>query len=380
VPWAALAVVGMLGAPAAAAETGTIEGRVVNATTGRPQGGVAVTLTGGRRGELTRDTTTDARGRYRFAGLPAGEERFYALDARYEGGLFAGRAVALPSDTAQPPVIDGTLRVWETTTDPGAILIRRDDLFVVPGEAGGVGVIESVTVANTSERAYIGRGGGRDGGSGAPPPSVAFSLPADAAMEGLRILEATIDVPEIVALEGLGGFGTTVAIPPGDPVRITFTYRVEGTAGRFDLSRRALYPVLEHSVFTREPLSLESDRLASDGRERLSGETYLRWSSEEPLDAGDTVAAVAVAEAGLDPLLTGAAAAALLLVAALAAVALLRARRSRPVAGLPSDGSRADLLVAIAELDLRYRDGEMAREEWSLQRAKLKDRLARPSA
>lgn len=370
---ASLAV--LLGAPSIAATKGTIEGRVVNASTGEPQPDVAVTLTGGRVGDISKKTTTDRLGRYTFSGLPTGDEGLYALDARYAGGLFAGRAVSLPDDTARPPVIEGTLRVWETTTDPTAILVARDDLFVVPNE-GGASVIESVTVTNLSDRAYIGRGGDRSQGGGAP--SLAFSLPTAAQAERTRILEATLDIPRLVALEGLGGFGVTVAVPPGD-TRITFTYPLSGVTGRFDLSRRALYPVVEHTIFTEEPLSLESDRLVAAGEQRLSGRTYLRWTSEDPLDAGDTIQAAALADAGSDPVLVGGMAAILIAVAAAAAFALVRSRRraERPPEASAQIDSREELLVAIAELDVRRRNGQIAEHDWSLERARLKDRLRR---
>ncbi|HEX2294983.1 MAG TPA: carboxypeptidase-like regulatory domain-containing protein, partial [Actinomycetota bacterium] len=156
----AVALVLALAPPAGAAEKGTIRGRVLNETTGEAQPGVRVTLTTARDdgSEPRRITkTTDDRGRYVFAGLATGDDRYYAVDARFDGGHFAGGVVRLPEDTSRPPVVDSTLRVWETTTDPAAIVIRRDSIFVVPSD-GGVGVIEAVVVANIADQAYIGRG------------------------------------------------------------------------------------------------------------------------------------------------------------------------------------------------------------------------------
>src|SRR5688572_20556049 len=77
----------LVGGDAAAAARGTIEGRVINESTGRPQPGVALELTSGTEsgsGEVLR-TTSDDEGRYRFDDLPTGEDRFYALDARFDG-------------------------------------------------------------------------------------------------------------------------------------------------------------------------------------------------------------------------------------------------------------------------------------------------------
>ena len=368
--WASLLV--MLPAePAPAASRGTIEGRVVNATSQRPQRGVVVTLSGGKRGEVIGRTRTDGSGRYSFSGLRTGPDRPYALDAGYEGGLFAGRAVTLPDDTSRAPVVTGTLHVWETASDPRAIVVRRDDLFLIPNE-GALGVLQSVTLANTSDRAYIGRGG-----KGAP--SIAFSLPAGADIATTRILRATLDIPRLVPLEDLGGFGTTVAIPPGE-IQITFSYRVEGSAGNFDLSRRVLYPTLESSIHARDPITVASDRLTPTGEVNLRGTSYRRWSLEGPLDAGAPLQATATAEAGPTPLIVGGAV--LLLVAALAgALVIARSRRLRartaPLEHTPQPADRDELVEAIAELDLRYEEGDVSPKEWSERRARLKQELTR---
>ena len=364
------------GAPQAlAAERGTIRGRVVNAGSGKPQPGVRVTLRGGARGEVLGRVRTEADGRYVFSGLRTGRERPYALDATYSGGLFAGRAVVLPEDGSRPPVLEGTLRVWDTTTDPGVMLVRRDDLFLLP-EEGALETIHSVRFSNTSSRAYIGRGGGDAGPGGSP--TIAFSLPAGAVPSTVRILQATLDIPRLVSLESLGGFGATVAIPPGES-QITFSYRVEGAAGRFDLTRRALYPVLEQSVHAEQPLEMDSDRLLPAGEVTLRGTTYRRWSARRPLDAGDPVQASVTVEAGVGPLVAGSAA--LLVLAAVAAALVVARSRRRRRDGLTRDARpREGLLTAIAELDLRYEGGEITPEEWSRRRAELKDELARAPA
>lgn len=355
---------------AAAAARGRIEGRVINANTGEPQPGVKVTLTGanedGSDGVRT-VVRADERGRYSFAGLETGAERLYTVDARYDGGLFAGSALSLPADTVQVPVIDTTLRVWETTTDPTAILIQRDAIFAVPGE-GGLGIIESVTIANTSQLAYIGRGGPNARGS------VGFSLPSNAANEAVTIIDSTYDIPDIVRTDF--GFAATIAVPPGE-TKVTFTYPLGGSVGTFDLSRTALYPILDFDVFVDEPLRIESNRLVSRGEESIGGRRYLRWAAEGGIDAGDPIQVNAIAEAGSGPLLLGIGLAA---AALLAASGLWLLRRRRPAPGAPGPLVPDDLLEAIAALDLRYRAGEIDEDEWSRTRADLKHRLRRTRA
>ena len=363
--WLAGAAAGA--APAEAAPAGTITGVVRNRTTGRPQAGAEVRLSSGRRaggGFLTRRARTDERGRFAFSGLPPGRDRYYALDARYRRGLFAGGVVTLPADTAQRPVVRTTLAVWETTTDPASITIARDLLFVVPGE-DGVGVVESVRVDNAAHRAYIGRATTR----AAAAPTLAFGLPAGADVSGVKILDASLDIPRLRPSEL--GFTTTIAIPPGR-TRVTFTYPLTGSAGSYDLTRRALYPIVDYAVHAAAPLVVTSDLLERSGEVEVGGESYTRYSAPEPLDAGDVAPAAATAEARWNPLLaTGLVA---LGTAASGAIAFALARRRRA----PAPPSREELVTAIAELDLRHEDGELAPDDWARRRASLKARLAEP--
>lgn len=361
-------------APAGAAARGAIEGRVVNRTIGEPQPGATVVLAGGRGGgrpPLERRATTDPSGRFVFRGLPTGADRAYTLDARYDGGLFAGRALSLPANTERPPVIEASMSVWDTTSDPTSVVIERDSLFVLQGEAGA-GAVESVRIANTTRRAYIGRGATGDGAARAP--TFALSLPADANLQGLRILDGSIDVPEIVSTS-VGGFGLTVAIPPGTTA-LTFTYPLASSGGRIDLTRRALYPVLDLAVLASPPLDIEGGALRRAGEVTLEGRTYRRWSAPTTVAAGDTVEAVAVAEAGSGPALWGGAVVAAALVVAAGVAVRRRARSRRPGPG-DEEVPRERLLEAIAELDLLLRAGDIAEAEWSARRGALKSRLER---
>lgn len=363
------------------ATTGTIRGKVVNASTNEAQPGARVVLTGGTESGVTmeRVARSDRRGRYRFEGLPTGDDRFYTVDARYDRGLFAGRALSLPSDTDEPPVIDTTIRVWPTTTDPTAIIIRRDDLFVIIGDrpgGGGVGVIESVTVVNRTDLAYIGRGA-NGSGEDAPGASLGFALPDGA--EGIRIVDSDLDIPELVP--SASGFAATVAIPPGQ-TSTTFSYEVPGSGGSFDLSRPALYPTLELAVFAAPPLEIESNRLHQTEGVTLSGTRYTKWETSDALDAGDPLQALAIARSQLPvaPMVAVGVGVLVLatLAAALAALRRTRVRADAPVpAGIESDG---DLVSAIAELDLRRDEGRLDETEWAAQRDRLKARLRRRRA
>ena len=373
---AALAAVGIL-APARAARTGTIEGRVVNGTTGGPQRGVEVMLTSGSAEDSSEDrVVTGADGRYSFDDLPTGEDRYYVVDAIYKKGLFAGRPVTLPSDTDERPVIESTLRVFEPTTDPSSILIRRDDLFVVHKE-NRLSIVEAIKVVNPTRNAYIGRGSELAPSSGeGPTASLGFSLPDTALPETFRWVDADLDVPQAVDLQGVG-FGITTAIPPGE-LDFTFSYQVAGDGGTFDLSRRALYEVSELSVFAAEPLTVESNRLEPGDEVTLEGTTYERFTTADGAAPADPIQILVVAEAGAPVALLGGLAAGLVALGAIGAFAFKRTRRKRRRVEPPQTAPSVDregLIAAIAELDLRHTSGEVADDEYARRRSELKQRL-----
>lgn len=353
--------------PATAAARGTIEGRVTNQSTGRPQPGVQITLltlssSGGEGEPAIVSARTNADGSFTFDNLNTGEDSVYALDARHDGGLFASPPIQIPDDTERPPVIETNIRVWDTVSDPSVISLRRNDFFVVPDEEGGVGVIEALVIQNDSDLAYIGRGG-KDA------PSLGIALPATARGEGVSIVDSTLEVPELVATDF--GAGTTVAIPPGE-TRLTLAWRVPGEGGQFDLTRTALYRTGELSVYAGDPLEIRSTRLQQAGSETIRDLTYRVWSSREPIDAGDPVQLLAIADAGISTsLMIGLVAGIGALGAVILGGVLLRGRARSAQEPATDD----DLLMAIARLDVEYEAGGLTEERWSSERDRLKSQL-----
>lgn len=372
----ALALVLVVAAPVHAAPTGAIRGRVVNQSTGEPEAGVRVTLTSARddgSGGRETTTTTDADGRYVFEGLPTGDDRYYAVDARHDGGVFAGGVVRLPSDTSTPPVIESTLRVWDTTTDPAAIVIRRDSIFVVPSD-DGVGIIEALVVANIADEAYIGRGRALGATKDGEIASLGFAIPEGAELPPVPIVESDLDIPSLV--ETSFGFAATVAIPPGQ-WRVVYSYQVAGDGGTYDLSRPALYPTLEVGVYAGDPLTIDGSRVAPDGTRDVRGKSYDLYSSSGTLEAGDALDMVAVAQASASNLLAIGAGVAGVIAAAGLLVLLVRRRSRRPE---PEGGSREDVVEAIARLDLAKEQGLIPESEWAERRDALKRSLEQAPA
>jgi hypothetical protein len=378
---AAVVVLVLLAPPRAAAQTegGTISGVVTNGTTNKPQPGVEIRLLGGLRDddgnfsqEISEVARSDARGRFEFPGLSSGEDRAYALDASFDGGSFPGGVVTIPSDG---DVIEVEQKVWDTTSDPRAIVIQRNNMFLLRGD-DAARVIDSYTIVNVSEEAYIGRGAAMgEGSDDGPVPTLSFSFPERS--EGIQVADSDLDIPELLNTET--GVGITSAVPPNE-TRITFAYQLPVSTGQIDLSRRALYPILNLGVFAEPPFTIDSTRLAEDGEVTIEGETYTRYRSQDSVTEGNSIPMIATAEGTDDTaLVAGAAAAGVLLIAILILV-LVRRRSQRshtePVSG-PAEESRDDLLVAIARLDLEYRNGELDQEKWSARRTELKARLAK---
>ena len=368
--------------PVAAQDTGrgTIAGVVTNGTTNEPQQGVEIRLLGGLQDEegnfsqeISEVVTSDGRGSFEFEDLPSGEDRAYVLDAAFDGGSFPGGVVTIPSDG---DVIEIQQKVWDTTTDPRSIVIQRNNMFVLKGDEGA-NVIDSYTIINVSEEAYIGRGAATRATSDDPTaPTLSFSFPQGA--ESIQVAESDLDIPELLNTET--GVGITSAVPPNE-TRITFAYGLRVNTGQVDLSRRALYPTLNLGVFAEPPFVVDSTRLTEDGEVTIEGETYTRYRSEEDVTEGNSIPMIATAQADNDTaLILGAIAAGGLLVAILA-LALVQRRAHRPAPAqeptAPSGETRDDLLVSIARLDLDYRNGKVDHDRWDTQRAELKSRLAK---
>jgi len=356
-----LAIAVLVATPARAAEDGVVTGTVTNATR-KAAAGATVTLSGADQdgsGRIRRNAKVGRDGTYRFENLPSGRDWLYVVDATFDGGRFPGSAFSFPR--AEKPSLQTSLTVWNTTTDPRSILVARDAMFVVASE-NTVSVVESVTVLNHSNLAYIGRGGS----DGSAETTFGFGLPAGASQVAIR--DASLDVPELVSTDF--GFGITVALPPRES-QFTFSYQVPADGSTYVLSKTALYPTADLLVFAGSPLRLDSDRMRESGTERVGGKLYSRWVAPGMVDAGDTVLIQAVAEADMSWLPFAAGAGGLLL--AISGGYLFMRRRDKGEAPAPT--SRDDLIAEVASLDVAFENGKLQKDDYEKQRERLKARI-----
>jgi hypothetical protein len=169
---------------------------------------------------------------------------------------------------------------------------------------------------------------------------------------------------------------------------VRFTYTVTGGGGTFDLSRTALYPTILLEVYAADPLDLRSNRLEETEEVTVGEERYVRYASKDPIEAGDPVQVIVVAEAGSsNGLILGAAGLGVVLLVAVG-FAAFRPRRRRtaaddsasppPTKREPAVSSRQTILTAIARLDLDHEARAISDEEWETQRQVLKERLDDP--
>ncbi|MDQ4145849.1 MAG: hypothetical protein M3198_19305 [Actinomycetota bacterium] len=373
----ALFVVTAPTALAADVDTATIEGRILSGQDERPVPDAKVTLLGARldgAGRVVRKTTVpDDRGRYSFE-VPDRKGVEYALEASYDGGLFVGDSFSVKGDE-----MSFDLEVWETTSDPSVITVLRDHMFVAHDEEGA-GVLESVTINNSSDRAYIGRGRALGGGDSASSPTLGFALPTQSLGERVDLVDSSLN--RLYAVDADFGFAATVAIPPGETT-VTYAYPARGSGGSYDLTRRALYPTEELSVFATDPLEVESGRLTYEGREEVGGESYRRWVGNGGFDAGDVVSLLVVAEGNSSSTLWLTIGIGFALIVLLIAVGLwLRSRSGKTTSSRPrglapaAEAERGDdLIAAIAALDLQHDAGSISDEQWSSRRSELKTKL-----
>ncbi len=367
--WLACAIVLLVvpGATAAARPRGpgVIRGTVVDGSSGAPVAGVPVDLVSSLPGggePFSLSDSTDRKGRYVFSDLPTGSDRVYAVSVEHRGGLFTGQSIDELGVSKARTVVDTRLRVWDTISDPDAVLVQRHNVFIDQAEAG-LGVIESLTIVNTSDAAYIGRA--RSLGREVAKATFGFALPARA-RDGRMLPESDFFGTPITGTDS--GFGLRVAIPPGE-WRVMFAYRLPGTAGTYDLTRPALYPTLNTAVHATGDLAVDSNRLNDAGDVTIGDIGYGRWVSTGVIEAGEPIQIGVTAGAGFSPWLTGGLVVATLLAGALFALTYMRNRR--PAGARPAPTARERLVAAVAELDLQHDAGDLGDDEWRARREQL---------
>ena len=365
------------GAPARAqaqAEQSVISGTVVNGTPdGGPTAGLPVTLSIlGSDSPTDRQTVTDEAGAFSFDQVPLSADGTYQLRASYAD-------VVYPSDVGSLASADGltgqTLSVYETTADASSI--RASIVHVViqaDKQSQSLLVSELIAVNNAGDRTYV---AAPSADSQERPKTLRFAVPPDASDVG--IIDG-LTVEDLVPTD-FGFADTSPWVPGMRQVAFSYSLPYQGSDYVFrtalDLPTDAV-----NILMPKGEAGLESASPFTQDETVLQGQTYLRAKAEN-LEAGASIQAILTdlpkgggGGRNLQEVVFAVVVAAAL--AATAVVAFTLYRRSRLAAaavGDPSEREKANLLLAIAELDRQHEAGEIEDGEYGRRRSQAKERL-----
>lgn len=362
---------------------GVISGTVTNGTTGAPLPDAAVGLGIFDQTSLLEQRTarTDAAGVYRFTDLPTDPGLVFSARVEHPQGVPYSSDMlgfAQGQDTLDLPVT-----VYEVTTDPSGIRVDRVhfilDLGGDPMSTAGAGqmqVVEMMVFSLDGNRTYTGDGAG----------VLRFTLPPNA--QGLRVdgseqtgrFEATAD-----------GFVDRQPLTPGQGVRqVLYQYTIPYSGDTVDFVRTLPYPAgTVNALVTDVGQQVASEQLTNLGvrqtqmgnfiellGQKLAAGPIAIHLSKLPSTAGGAAAAGASSGSATDRLLLS-----VLIGLAAAGAALLitlpfwRRRAAAAAASAAGPIASADLVDALARLDLAHEAGELSEAAYRDQRLRLKAQL-----
>ncbi|MGQ9908155.1 MAG: c-type cytochrome [Candidatus Flexifilum sp.] len=381
--------------PTAAAETGTVTGRIVNETAGGTvPADAAVELFVVREGDFAviaqLTGTADADGAFTFSDVPVLPGARYIARTIYRDNLYTSRII--PASEFAAGTLDLTIPIYELTEDPAVLTIERMvTQMTAVGES--LEVLHVISFSNNSDRAYVTSERLDDG----RPIALIVSLPPGAVVTGFG--EAG---RYAVAQEQFAIIDTLPVLPgSGHLLQIVYLLDYGGDAiVEQELNYRLAGPV---RLLVRPPaLQITGEQFPALGTEQVGANVFAAYGSTQQLDPGAVLrfrvagAGVPVTQQGV-PLETAPTSALPILIIGglLAEIALIaglyvwyRRRKDRQIAAAsapstsiapPVDAAaRIDALIRqIAELDAAFEAGSIAAEAYQGSRAALKAELAR---
>jgi len=153
---------------------GVITGAVVNLSRARaPAAGAEVALRTIVDGEhlIVAETVADDQGRFRFAGLPAGDEYTYVAGANRDDVHYPGPRLRLPYRKPQAEVEIG---VYDAVSYPSPLVIRRHQVRIRP-EPTAIHVAEELVIENPTNVTFV----GQPPPGGPEPVTLELSIPSN---------------------------------------------------------------------------------------------------------------------------------------------------------------------------------------------------------
>ena len=372
---------------------GSISGVVASGThNGTLIGGQQVTLRAIVLSHAPKDVgtaTTDAQGRFTFAGLDTSGETTYEVYTHYQGGFFVTAPVSFGGSAVATQTAN--LTIYDTTTDMSALSVSNLTVLVstVNKAKGLIPVGVFYTFDNTGTRAIAGSLTPSVGG-GMPQGLLRFALPASAANLTLGAGFGDAQTAQIDT-----GFAAAATIPPGlASFAFAFDLPYTGTSATLPLS--ALYPTARVTVLAPPAYRIIAPGFATDTPISANGQQFQQLHADNlAAGASKKVALAALPEAGVDPdlrfgqVLAIGAVLALLLALLLALFAIrgdlgaLRRLAGRDTSRQSSarattqarNVTRQRLLEALLELDERHTSGAIGGHAYERRRAELRAEL-----
>jgi 5-hydroxyisourate hydrolase-like protein (transthyretin family) len=262
-----------------AAEEGVIQGQVVNKTPGTQNSveGITVTLNiySGNTRTDSRTAETDAEGRFQFAGLSTDPAYSYQLALTYQEAEYNSTVQFGEGETSK----EVEIAVYDATGDDSALTIPVAHM-VIDIEQGNLTVWEMYSFYINPEESpytYI----GSQEVSGGRKETLRFPLP-----QGYADLQPVSGLMSCCVVFTAEGFSDTMAVIPGQPRNIIFSYNLKYSSSRYLLSRKMEYPVSTLNLLVQKRgVQVESDTLEFQGEMQVSPEIsevpYLRFSGTE---------------------------------------------------------------------------------------------------
>ncbi len=244
-----------------ASESLLVSGRVVHGERGGPVRGVEVRVVGmaAGRGMQEKAARTDEGGRFAVRMDPS--FRAYAVQVFYRGVVYTEGPLRPAGGR-----LEVTVRVYETTGDPGGLGIVHRVLLLEPVQVGVLEVREVVVLANRRLRTYVGSDG----------QTVRIPLPAGAREVSVR--QGMVPV----GLDADGALVDSLPVTPGFR-EIVFSYRIPYRTTRITLTLPVTLPVAALDVFVPKPLEVHSPALARKEARTVQGKPVLRiWGENLP--------------------------------------------------------------------------------------------------
>jgi len=331
----------------------TVQGKVTNGTAGAsvPPAQPVVLHVFDDVTETKTYTTTLSRGVYTFADLPLQPQQSLAVTTNYADVRYLSQIVQVKGTENQ---VNLPLKIYETTTDPGAIRVATWHVFFQVKQAGLVQVGELINFDNDSDRTFVAAQAGE----------ATLEIPLPPGATDLRFDDGALGERYLATEEG---FAHTALVRPGaNALSVLFSFDLP-LSGPLDFTQTARYPVKAVNVLAPNGvLEVQSQQLAGPQTENVEGATYLIYT-DSAIPAGDNLA-LTLAPANPNANLPRLA----LSEFALLAVVLFGGwwfrlrKKSKPAL------RREELIQALAQLDERFANGTISETSHATQRAKLK--------